>query len=74
VVKQQIPQVQSRLITGSDSVDTWAKTTWETALINVKVVISTHQLLLDALKHGFVKIKSVALLILDEGERYPDAA
>lgn len=71
VVKQQIPQVQSKLITGSDNVDSWAKSTWQTALINVKVVISTHRVLLDALIHGFVKISTLSLLVFDEGKSSP---
>lgn len=69
VIKQQIPKVQSKLIVGSDKVDGWAKATWETALINVKIVVSTHRVLLDALIHGFVKITSLALLVFDEGKR-----
>lgn len=68
VVKTQIPQVQSKLITGADSVDSWKGVTWETALINVKIVITTHQVLLDALLHGFVNISTLALLVFDEGE------
>jgi hypothetical protein len=35
--------------------------------MNVQVVVSTHQILLDALSHGFVSLKDLALLVFDEG-------
>lgn len=68
VVRAQIPSVQAKIITGSDKVDSWSSRTWDGALVNVKIVISTHQVLLDALLHGFVQISTLALLIFDEGE------
>ncbi|CAN8103593.1 unnamed protein product [Discula destructiva] len=66
VIHKQIPQVQSKLIVGDDDVDSWSIATWDTALINVKIVITTHQVLLDALLHGFVNFSSLALLVFDE--------
>ncbi|KAK7748032.1 Dicer-like protein 2 [Cytospora paraplurivora] len=66
VIKTQIPSVQIKMITGANNVDNWSKSTWEGALINVNVVVSPHQVLLDALIHGFVKISSLALIIFDE--------
>ncbi|ROW12958.1 hypothetical protein VPNG_04661 [Cytospora leucostoma] len=73
VIKTQIPSVQIKMITGANNVDNWSKSTWEGALINVNVVVSPHQVLLDALIHGFVKISSLALIIFDEGKtiRFP---
>lgn len=68
VVIAQIPSVQTRIITGADKVDSWSGSTWDGALVNIKIVITTHQVLLDALLHGFVQISSLALLIFDEGE------
>lgn len=68
VVKLQIPSVEPKLITGSDNLESWSSSTWQGALVNVKVVITTPQVLLDALLHGFVSISSVALLVFDEGE------
>lgn len=68
VVKLQIPSVQTKLITGAEKVDSWSSSTWDGALVNVKIVITTPQVLLDALVHGFVQISTLALLILDEGE------
>lgn len=67
VIKTQIPSVLPKIVTGSDKVDSWSKSTWEGVLVNVKLVITTHQVLLDALLHGFVQISSLALIIFDEG-------
>lgn len=71
VVKDQVPWVQSKLVTGANNVDSWSAVTWEKALTNVKIIITTHQVLLDALIHGFVKISSLALLVFDEGRTLP---
>ena len=35
---------------------------------DVQIVVSTHAVLADALKHGFVGIWKLALLIFDEGK------
>ena len=67
VIKAQIPSALPKVVTGSDTVDSWSQSTWEGVLVNVKVVVTTHQVLLDALLHGFVQISSLALIIFDEG-------
>lgn len=41
---------------------------WDAVLLNVKVVVSTYQILLDALNHAFVRIESLALIVFDEGK------
>lgn len=40
---------------------------WDAVLQGVRIVLSTHQVLLDALTHGFVRMGKLALLIFDEG-------
>lgn len=40
---------------------------WDAVLHNVKVVVSTYQILLDALAHAFVRMESLALIVFDEG-------
>ncbi|KAJ4414286.1 Dicer-like protein 2 [Gnomoniopsis sp. IMI 355080] len=52
--------------TGSGKTQVWSASTWDTALDNIKIVITTPQVLLDALLHGFVCISSLALLVFDE--------
>lgn len=67
VIKAQIPSALPKVITGSSNLDSWSESTWEGVLVNVKVVVTTYQVLLDALLHGFVQTSSLALIIFDEG-------
>lgn len=41
---------------------------WDAVLKNVRVVVSTYQILLDALTHDFVRLERIPLLIFDEGK------
>lgn len=55
------------MITGNDGYDKWTdQSTWDTILKNIRIVLSTHQVLLDALSHGFVGMQRLALLVFDE--------
>lgn len=55
------------MITGHDECDKWTdQSTWDAVLNNIRIVLSTHQVLVDALTHGFVKIESLSLLVFDE--------
>ncbi|KAI5791751.1 hypothetical protein DFH27DRAFT_199315 [Peziza echinospora] len=63
-----------RLLSGADGVEKWNKKIWEEILgteetpleDRVRVVVSTHQILLDALTHGFVNMKHLCLIVFDE--------
>ncbi|KAH9908133.1 hypothetical protein F4778DRAFT_464583 [Xylariomycetidae sp. FL2044] len=67
VLRSQIPAAQVKLLTGADGVDTWSDTrTWDDYLKNVQIIVSTHQVLLDALGHAFVKLDRLSLIIFDE--------
>ena len=69
VISLQIPTIRTRLLIGSDNVDRWSEQRiWDAALKDVRVVVSTHAVLADALSHGFVTIQDLALLVFDEGE------
>jgi hypothetical protein len=49
-------------------VDSWStQKVWDAFLLNVRLVVSTYQVLLDALGHAFVKMGSLALIVFDEG-------
>lgn len=64
-----LPAYNHRLLTGSDNVDRWSEQRiWDAALDQHRIVVSTHAVLADALRHGFVRISSLALLVFDEGE------
>ncbi|KAK2625820.1 hypothetical protein QTJ16_005132 [Diplocarpon rosae] len=67
-ISSQITSVQSKFLSGADGVDRWtAQSHWDAVLKNIKIVVSTYQILLDALTHGFVLMESLALIVFDEG-------
>ncbi|CZS99458.1 related to Dcl-2 dicer RNA helicase/RNAseIII CAF [Rhynchosporium agropyri] len=66
-ITAQVSQVQSKFLSGADNVDRWTKQEhWDAVLKNVRIVVSTYQILLDALSNGFIPMKSLALIIFDE--------
>lgn len=67
VIKAQITAVQTKFLSGADGVERWTEQAhWDAVLKNIRVVVSTHQILLDALSHGFVQMESLALIVFDE--------
>lgn len=63
-----LPAYQLRVLSGEDEVDRWTnQTIWDAALKNIRIVISSYAVLLDALSHGFVTMERLALCIFDEG-------
>jgi ERCC4-related helicase len=72
VLKGQIPSVQIKTLVGSDNVDTWSSVeVWEKFLQNVRIVVSTYQILADVLSHAFLPIDRFALIVIDEGNEPP---
>jgi RecG-like helicase len=69
-IRAQIPGVQSRLILGSDSVDAWSTKpgVWDAVLLNTRIVVSTYQILFDAVLHALIPLSSLGLVVIDEGE------
>ncbi|KAF9264929.1 P-loop containing nucleoside triphosphate hydrolase protein [Marasmius fiardii PR-910] len=67
VIDQALP-VPVGLITGSKNPDQWKDTNlWRTVLEKYRVVVSTPQVLLDALRHGYIVMgRDISLLIFDE--------
>lgn len=65
-IKLGIPSISMRLVVGSDNVHTWGASTWKTLLDGTQAIVSTYQVLLDALDHAFVKLDRLSLLIFDE--------
>lgn len=69
VIASQIPSVKTRTLTGSDNVDRWTEQSiWNAALQDMRVVVSTHAVLADALGHGFVRMSQLSLIVFDEGK------
>lgn len=68
-IKSQITSVNVKMLSGEDDVDRWSQQKhWQTVLKNCSIVVSTYQILFDALSHGFVRIESLALIVIDEGQ------
>lgn len=69
VFNQHLPNYNVLVLSGQDDVDHWTEqSVWDAVLHNVRIVLSTHQVLYDALAHAFVKMDTLALLIFDEGQ------
>jgi ERCC4-related helicase len=63
-----VPAIKIRLLIGPDGVDRWSdQETWDAALLDMRIIVSTPAVLADALEHGFVKMGKLALLVFDEG-------
>ena len=62
-----MPLAYIKQLTSHNNVDTWRQETWDTALTDVNVVVSTYDVLKDALYHAFVPMDSLALPVFDEG-------
>lgn len=67
-IKLQLPSVSMRMLTGNDKVDTWDKKSWDVILNGTRLIVSTYQVLLDALDHAFVSMHQLSLVIFDEGQ------
>lgn len=67
VLQSQLPSVKVITLCGHDGVDTWSeKAVWDAVLLNVRIVVSTYQVLSDANAHGFVQLDSLSLIVIDE--------
>jgi ERCC4-related helicase len=68
VFSANLPGYGIQMLSGQDGVDHWTEqSTWDAVLCNIRIVMSTPQVLYDAMAHGFVKMNQLALLIFDEG-------
>ncbi|KAG6006750.1 hypothetical protein E4U21_006735 [Claviceps maximensis] len=66
VIRLQIAAVPMKLLTGQEKVETWSAAIWKTILLDVRIVVSTYQVLLDALCHSFIKMDRISLIVFDE--------
>ncbi|KPM45765.1 Dicer-like protein 2 [Neonectria ditissima] len=67
VIRLQNTSVPIKVLTGNDKLDSWAPETWDIILKETRIIVSTFQVLLDALSHGYVNMEMLALLVIDEG-------
>lgn len=67
-IRSQIPRVVTKILSGNDGPETWSTPhMWDTFLNNVSIMVTTPQVLSDALQHNFVRMDRLSLLIFDEG-------
>lgn len=57
-----------KLVTGNDKAKTWSKPVWSVILEGANLIISTPEVLRDALVHAFVTIGRLSLVVIDEGK------
>ncbi|KAH7160714.1 hypothetical protein EDB81DRAFT_324140 [Dactylonectria macrodidyma] len=66
VIRLQNPAAPIKVLTGNQGIDSWSQSTWHTVLDGTRIVVSTYQVLLDALAHAFISMHMLALLVIDE--------
>ena len=73
VLKSHIP-VSVGLVSGANEPDQWkSHALWERVLQTHRVMVSTPQVLLDALRHGYIVLgRDISLLIFDEAHHAVD--
>ncbi|EQL02310.1 Dicer-like protein 2 [Ophiocordyceps sinensis CO18] len=71
-ISLQVTSTRIKLLTGNENVDTWNADTWGREMDDVRIVVSTYQVLLDALSNAFVSINRLALIIFDEAHNCVD--
>ncbi|KKZ62243.1 hypothetical protein EMCG_00410 [[Emmonsia] crescens] len=67
-ISQQLSAYQTKILLGADRLNYWSnKKIWDDKiLLNIRIVVSTPQVLLDAMTHAFVSMSRIALLVFDE--------
>lgn len=58
--------ISTRLITGSDNNHLWSTQEIWDAILDVNLIVSTPQVLLEGLQLGFVQLQRISLLVVDE--------
>ncbi|EME87995.1 uncharacterized protein MYCFIDRAFT_104430, partial [Pseudocercospora fijiensis CIRAD86] len=67
VLSAELSGYGTRLLTGADACDKWSdQGLWTAALTNVRLVVATPAILLDALTHAFMHMTRLALCVFDE--------
>ncbi|KAK4098271.1 P-loop containing nucleoside triphosphate hydrolase protein [Parathielavia hyrcaniae] len=65
-IRAQISGVQSNMLVGSNDMDAWSSGVWDAVLRNTRIIVSTYQILFDAVTHAFVPLSFIGLIVVDE--------
>ncbi|MCJ1274748.1 Dicer-like protein 2 [Puttea exsequens] len=66
-ISRRLPMFPIRVLSGADNVHFWTNQhIWDEILKGIRIIVSTHQVLLETIMHGFVPIQRLALLVFDE--------
>lgn len=72
LAKQQVVSMKSllpyevALLTGEQNVDEWSKSNWDALLEKHEIIVATAQVVLDAIRHAFIKLNQINVIIFDE--------
>lgn len=72
LAKQQVVSMKSllpyevALLTGEQNVDEWNKSNWDALLEKHEILVATAQVVLDGLRHSFIKLSQINVIIFDE--------
>ena len=72
LVKQQALSIRSllsydvALLTGDQNVDEWTKFNWDAMLEKNEIIVATAQVILDAVRHSFITLRQINVIIFDE--------
>src|SRR5690242_8769953 len=56
------------MLAGNSSINAWGPDIWSSLLGTARIIISTPQVLLDALDHAYISMDHLALIVFDEGQ------
>lgn len=66
-VSGQLPAYQARVLSSACKCELWSEQwIWDEMLKGIRIVVSTYEILREALVHGFVQMNQLALLVYDE--------
>ncbi|CAG9980555.1 unnamed protein product [Clonostachys byssicola] len=66
IIRLRFPSYPTKMLTSQDNVDAWSPKIWKRVLKSFRVVVSTPQILYDALSHSYLDISRLSLIIFDE--------
>lgn len=58
--------LKSAVFTGDMNVDAWGRDRWVTEFDNNQVVVATCQIVLDVIRHGYIGLEQLNLIVFDE--------